>query len=515
MRNCPTEDAVLAFVGGTVTYVSRGEMEHHLAECGDCRELVSELARDSRSGLRHSPGATTHALGAGPAPTSGDRPSTAAADVVPDGAHPGQVIGDKYEVERVLGLGGMGVVVAAWHRVLGEKVAIKFPLPELRDAPEVHERLLREARACARLRSEHAVRLLDVGTLDTGLPYVVMEYLAGRTLAERLRDDGVLPVPLAVDSIVQACDALEEAHAAGIVHRDLKPSNLFETRRFDGSTLVKVLDFGIAKAPAHAGAEPLTTTHAIMGSPAYMAPEQLRNTRDVDARADIWALGVTLQELVTGDRATTGVARIRPAGLARVLQRCLRDEPAQRYGSARELAEALVPYGSDLSRGVVSRLRAQAPPAPGARSRAWLLAACVGAAALVGAGAWGAVRSVRRANPVALASPSPASSVVVPASVPQPPPTTTVADPPSVTAGELSSARATTTGPHPTSAVAPLRAAEHRAPPHTTQSLPTAFPPPTVAPQPAAAAAPPPVAAPSPVPATAPTRDPHGLLDRK
>jgi serine/threonine-protein kinase len=477
-------------------------MEHHLAECPDCRELVSELARDSRSGLRHSPGATTHVSGPAPAPTSGDRPSTAG-DVVPDGAHPGQVIGDKYEVERVLGLGGMGVVVAAWHRVLGEKVAIKFPLPELRDAPEVRERLLREARACARLRSEHAVRLLDVGTLDTGLPYVVMEYLAGRTLAERLRDDGVLPVPLAVDSIVQACDALEEAHAAGIVHRDLKPSNLFETRRFDGSPLVKVLDFGIAKAPAHAGAEPLTTTHAIMGSPAYMAPEQLRNTRDVDARADIWALGVTLQELVTGDRATTGVARIRPAGLARVLQRCLREEPAQRYGSARELAEALVPYGSDLSRGVVSRLRSQAPPAPRARPRVWLLAACFGAAALVGAGAWGAVRSVRHANPVALPSPSPASSAVA-TPAPQTSPTATVADPPSLPARELPSARSTPTGPPPTPAAGPIRA-EHHAAPHATPS-----PQPAVAPPPVA------IAPPSPEPApAAPSRDPHGLLDRK
>jgi serine/threonine-protein kinase len=501
MRNCPTEDAVLAFVGGTVTHVSRGDMENHLAECRDCRELVSELARDSRSGLRHSPGATTRASGA---PASGDRPSTAAADAVPDGAHPGQVIGDKYEVERVLGLGGMGVVVAAWHRVLGEKVAIKFPLPELRDAPEVRERLLREARACARIRSEHAVRLLDVGTLDTGLPYVVMEYLAGRTLAERLRDDGVLPTGLAVDSIVQACDALEEAHAAGIVHRDLKPSNLFETRRFDGSPLVKVLDFGIAKAPAHIGEEPLTTTHAIMGSPAYMAPEQLRNTRDVDARADIWALGVTLQELVTGDRAATGVARIRPAGLARVLQRCLRVEPAERYASARELAEALAPYGSDLSRGVVSRLRAQAP-APRARSRVWLVAACFGAAALVGAGVWGAVRSARHASSVALASSPPAPSAVVAAAVPVSSPTATVADPPSAAARELPSARATTTGPLPAPAVVSLRAADRRVAPHATPGSQ-----PALAPPPAAAAPPPPEPAPP-----APSRDPHGLLDRK
>jgi serine/threonine-protein kinase len=493
MGNCPTEDAVLAFVGGTVTHVSRRDMEDHLAECRECRALVSELARDSRSGLRHSRGATV-ASGAGAgAPTSGDRPSTGG-DVIPEGAHPGDVIGEKYEVERILGLGGMGVVVSAWHRVLGERVAIKFPLPELRDAVEPRERLLREARACARLRSEHAVRLLDVGTLESGLPFVVMEYLAGRTLGERLRDEGVLSPDLAVDSIVQACDALEEAHAAGIVHRDLKPSNLFETLRFDGSRLVKVLDFGIAKSPAQTGLEPLTSTHAIMGSPGYMAPEQVRSTRDVDARADIWALGVTLQELVTGDRSTEGSARIRPAGLARVVQRCLQLEPALRYSSARELAQALAPFGSDLSRGIASRLRARGParparPAGPARARVWLAVACVCAAVLGGAAVLAAIRSNRAAS-VALASAPHASSPVATA-----PP---VSDPSA--APEPAAPPASAQPPAPV--VAPARAAHHRVPRST--------------PSPQAVPAAPAPAAPAPeTPAAAPPRDPHGLFDRK
>jgi serine/threonine-protein kinase len=493
MGNCPTEDAVLAFVGGAATRVSRRDMEGHLAECADCRELVSELARDSRSGLRHGTASTLAGGEAAGPPTSGDRPSDAG-DVIPEGAEPGQVIGDKYEVERVLGLGGMGVVVSAWHRVLGERVAIKFPLPELRDAIEPRERLLREARACARLRSEHAVRLLDVGTLANGLPYVVMEYLAGRTLAERLREDGVVPATLAVDSIVQACDALEEAHAAGIVHRDLKPSNLFETGRFDGSRLVKVLDFGIAKSPPQTGSEPLTATHAIMGSPGYMAPEQLRNTRDVDARADIWALGVTLQELVTGDRGVDAASRIRPAGLARVVQRCLQLEPAQRYASAGELAQALAPFGSDLSRGIASRLRARGPARP-ARATVWILAACVGAAALAGAGLWVARRH-HRAPWVALASASPKSSPVVPAPAFPPPLAIAVADPPATPERALPSARVATTGQPPTPVVAPVHAA-HR-------------------PAPRPAPSPPVVQAPAPDPApAAPSHDPHGLFDRK
>jgi serine/threonine-protein kinase len=491
MRNCPAEDAVLAFVGGTVTVVSRREMEDHLAACGDCRELVSELARDSRSGLRHGPGATQRMAAIAAGPTSGDRPSTEG-DVIPDGANPGEIIGDKYEVERILGLGGMGVVVSAWHRVLGERVAIKFPLPELRNAVEPRERLMREARACARLRSEHAVRLLDVGTLDSGLPYVVMEYLGGRTLGERLRDEGVLPADVAVDSIVQACDALEEAHAAGIVHRDLKPSNLFETRRFDGSRLVKVLDFGIAKSP-QTGAEPLTTTHAIMGSPGYMAPEQLRSTRDVDARADIWALGVTLQELLTGDRGTEAVTRIRPVGLARVVQRCLQLEPALRYASARELAQALAPFGSDLSRAIASRLRVRGPATP-ARARVWLPVACACAAVLGGVAVFGAIRSTR-ATHVALAT---AQTSEPPAAIP-------AADPAASPENATPSAPEATKGQPATPLVATPRAAAHRPTPHATAS-----------PQPFQAPAPQPVPAPAPEPVPAvPSRDPHGLFDRK
>jgi len=318
----------------------RRENEAHLASCGDCRALVSELARKS----------TGSGVSTALAPTL---PSTPPGGDPKLPMQPGDLVGGKYEVEWPIGAGGMGVVVAAVHKVLGQRVAIKFPVPELRRATEGRERLIREARACAQLRSEYAVRLLDVGTLEDGSPYVVMEYLVGRTLAERLLEDGPMPLRDAVDSLVQACEALEEAHGKGIVHRDLKPSNLFETHRFDGSRVVKVLDFGIAKAPTLLGEDPLTVTRDVMGSPAYMAPEQLRSTRDVDARADIWALGVTLRELLTGG---LDEVRVQPPALDKIIKRCLEPDPALRFESARQLATALAPFGSDVAAGIATRL---------------------------------------------------------------------------------------------------------------------------------------------------------------
>jgi serine/threonine-protein kinase len=341
MSACLSEDAVLAFMAGKTAGPLRRENEAHLASCGDCRALVSELARKSTGS-----GGVSTAL----APTL---PSTPPGGDPKLPMQPGDLVGGKYEVEWPIGAGGMGVVVAAVHKVLGQRVAIKFPVPELRRATEGRERLIREARACAQLRSEYAVRLLDVGTLDDGSPYVVMEYLVGRTLAERLLEDGPMPLRDAVDSLVQACEALEEAHGKGIVHRDLKPSNLFETHRFDGSRVVKVLDFGIAKAPALRGEDPLTVTRDVMGSPAYMAPEQLRSTRDVDARADIWALGVTLRELLTGG---LDEVRVQPPALDKVVRRCLEPDPALRFESARDLAAALAPFGSDVAAGIAGRL---------------------------------------------------------------------------------------------------------------------------------------------------------------
>ncbi|HEU4533508.1 MAG TPA: serine/threonine-protein kinase, partial [Polyangiaceae bacterium] len=190
---------------------------------------------------------------------------------------PGDLLAGKYRVERVLGVGGMGVVVAARHEALRQRVALKFLLPELGVEHEAIERFAREARAMASLRGQHVTRVLDVGTLESGAPYFVMEYLEGEDLARACRRRGALPADEAVAYVLQACEALAEAHRAGLVHRDLKPANLFLTRGVDGAPFVKVLDFGVSKATSgtRGGATDLTATSALMGSPRYMAPEQL------------------------------------------------------------------------------------------------------------------------------------------------------------------------------------------------------------------------------------------------
>src|SRR6185369_9371107 len=159
----------------------------------------------------------------------------------------GDVVAGKYRVERVLGKGGMGVVVAAEHTVLRQKVAIKFLLPEAMQRKGAAERFEREARAASAIQNEHVARVTDVGVLETGAPYMVMEYLTGKDLGELIRERGKLPIPEAVDYLLQASEAIAEAHALGIIHRDLKPANLFVTTRPDGTPLVKVLDFGLSK----------------------------------------------------------------------------------------------------------------------------------------------------------------------------------------------------------------------------------------------------------------------------
>ena len=212
----------------------------------------------------------------------------------------GHVIAGKYRIEKVLGQGGMGVVVAATHLHLGERVALKFLLPEALGQAEAVERFAREARAAVRIKSEHVARVSDVGTLENGAPYMVMEYLDGGDLAAWLIQRGALSVEQAVEFVLQACEAIAEAHALGIVHRDLKPANLFVIQRPDGVLAVKVLDFGISKSTGFGISGGMTKTSAVMGSPFYMSPEQMQSSKDTDARSDIWALGVVLHELLTG-----------------------------------------------------------------------------------------------------------------------------------------------------------------------------------------------------------------------
>lgn len=291
----------------------------------------------------------------------------------------GDVLAGKYRVERVLGKGGMGYVVSAIHLQLEERVAIKLLMPELCVQDEPVARFLREARAAVRIRSEHVARVLDVGVLDDGAPYMVMEYLEGNDLSAELDRRMQLGLLEAVEYVLQACEAIAEAHARGIVHRDLKPANLFLTRRADGSPLIKVLDFGISKAIVPDNAEPmasLTATQSLLGSPNYMSPEQVRKPKSVDARTDIWSLGVILYELLTGSLPFTAenamsvlaavvsdpTPRLRetraeaPEGLEQVVSRCLSKEPTQRYADVAELAEALLPFAPPSAAPSVRRI---------------------------------------------------------------------------------------------------------------------------------------------------------------
>jgi serine/threonine-protein kinase len=283
------------------------------------------------------------------------------------------MLADKYRVERVLGRGGMGVVVAATHVELDQRVALKFLLPEAMESMEVVERFAREARAAVKIESEHVARVIDVGKLENGLPYMVMEYLNGRDLAAELEEHGKLTIEDTLDYVLQACEAIAQAHALGIIHRDLKPANLFVTTRPDGSKSIKVLDFGISKVSL-TGASPaemsLTQTAAIMGSPTYMSPEQMRASRDVDPRADIWALGVILYELLTGQppfvggtmpelcasilkdapEPLRGARPDLPAPVEAAILRCLEKNPAARFANVAELTGALVDYAPKRSR---------------------------------------------------------------------------------------------------------------------------------------------------------------------
>ena len=294
----------------------------------------------------------------------------------PEYTTPGAVLAGKYRVEGVLGRGGMGVVVAALHLQLQERVALKFLLERSEQNPLPLARFLREAQAAARIKSEHVARVLDFGALEDGTPFLVMEYLEGRDLARELSERGPLSIERAVDTLLQACEALAEAHALGIVHRDLKPANLFLAINGAGRARVKLLDFGISKVTEAVTGPNVTTTHALLGSPAYMSPEQLRRPREVDARSDIWSLGAVLFELVTGETpfhgetlsdlcvkiATEPPRRLRellpqaPPRLEAVLQRCLEKERARRYPTIAALAEDLSALGSAEGRASLARI---------------------------------------------------------------------------------------------------------------------------------------------------------------
>jgi len=290
----------------------------------------------------------------------------------------GQLLAGKYSILELLGEGGMGMVYAAHHLDLDRKVAIKLVRSELAKHPGIIPRLLAEARAAAQIRSEHVCQVIDVGRLDSGFPYLVMEYLEGTDLFQLLVDQKSLPEPLAVDLLLEACEGVAEAHAVGIIHRDLKPENLFLANLPDGSAVLKVLDFGIAKATRNVSeTEPtIPGSSSGMGSPYYMAPEQMTNADDVDTRADIWSLGAILYQMVAGQPPFDGDGL--PALCAAVLQSeptplrelnpkvstdleqailcCLRKDRAQRFATVAQLAEAIAPLGSRKTERSLERI---------------------------------------------------------------------------------------------------------------------------------------------------------------
>ncbi len=279
----------------------------------------------------------------------------------------GSVLGGRFVVERTLGRGGMGVVLATHDMALDRRVALKLLLPEALVHPEAVQRFTREARSLAKLRNTHVARVLDVGQLNDGSPFMVMELLEGEDLSVRLERDGAFSPRDAADAVRQACEALAEAHKEQIVHRDIKPANLFLAREAMGGLSVKIVDFGISKSTSRAD-HSLTTTKVMVGSPVYMSPEQVKAPKTVDTRSDVWSLGVVLYELLTGktpfDGETLGEvfgailenpipsaqkqdSRI-PSGLDSVIRRCLARNRTQRFQTVQELSAALAPYGTPI-----------------------------------------------------------------------------------------------------------------------------------------------------------------------
>jgi serine/threonine protein kinase len=275
---------------------------------------------------------------------------------------PGTILLGKYRIDALIGTGGMGNVVRASHLYLHQSVAIKILLPQMSESASTVQRFLREAQATVKLKSEHSARVIDVGTTPDGEPFMVMEFLDGNDLHQILRHHGAQPPSIVVDLMLQACEGIAEAHSLGIIHRDIKPSNFFVTRRPDGSMLLKILDFGISKTPV--GYDELTHTQTILGTPAYMAPEQMKSGRAADPRSDVWSIGVVMYQLITGRTPFAGesyaelvlkvgleppepIAIPLPPGLPEVILRCLEKDPKLRHQNVGELARLIAPFATD------------------------------------------------------------------------------------------------------------------------------------------------------------------------
>ena len=370
---CLDEEGVLALVEGTLGADDRARIEQHLARCADCRTLVARTAEALLS---------TGAV-------SGD------CDVPARTPRSGEVVG-RYRVTGMLGSGAMGIVVSARDEELGREVALKLLR---RDASrDVRERFVREARAAGAIAHPGVVAVHDVLTTADGHPVIVMDRLHGETLRQRLEREGALDTEAALAVARSIAAALGAAHAHGIVHRDLKPENVFLARQSDGTSELKLLDFGVAKLaePSLGENAALTATGTIVGTPYYMAPEQAFGSRDVDARADLWSLGVILYECLSGRRPfaadSVGQAlRLLALGRLTPLAEVAPEVPPRVVGlverllSERDLRPA---SAAEVERAIEELDWRRAPPTT--RARWWLGAALVLLAVAFGTWKWSA-----------------------------------------------------------------------------------------------------------------------------
>lgn len=372
---CPDEEALLAYLeaglGGAPA------LEAHLDGCERCRQVVAALGPLPLygEGQGGESGTGDTRVIAAPAARASGASTTLASARSGEENWDGRVLAGKYRVLGELGRGGMGVVLEAEHVGVSERFAIKLVRAEGGEGGV--KRLMREAKLAAQVGGRHVARVYDVGSLGDGRMFLVMERLYGEDLQSALRRRGALPVDEAVGYVVQACEAVGRAHAAGVIHRDLKPANLFLSKE-EGGVVIKVLDFGLAKLAERPRLDDelsLTTSATIIGSPRYMSPEQIRDARGVDERSDVWSIGVILFEMLAGEppfsgttisglwasivadppRPLKGLRPEAPAALVALVEACLAKDPRERPQSVAELARRVREASEQPAGGAPSR----------------------------------------------------------------------------------------------------------------------------------------------------------------